>query len=282
MTDQLRTEVIQPAAADALNKQAHRRMYAFFGLGFAGIVVVVALLIASQAQTEAMKKQVAGLSRQASDNATGWGKVADQVRSMGATPTVLPPTAAPAAVPIPGPQGRGITGTQIVEGHLIVSYTEGPPVDVGQVAGKDGAKGPAGRSIVGETLSNGHLILAFDDNTTADVGAVVGKDGARGTDGRPGRGVASQAIDSRWHLIVTYDDRTSQDVGPLPPGPQGSAGAKGERGEQGSPGPTCPSGYTLHQARIAADDGSTYDGLACVKPGSRTTTTAAVPPLPGR
>lgn len=284
MTDQIRTEVIDPAAAEAINKKAHRRMYAFFGLGFVGTVVVVSLVITSQARIAALEKHGAALSRQVSDNATGWGKVADQVRAMGATPTVLPPTVAAATGPA-GPSGakgdpaRGITGTQIREGHLIVSYSDGPPVDVGRVAGKDGVKGPDGRSIVGTTLAGGHLVLAYSDNTTADVGAVVGKDGVAGSKGEPGRGVASSTIDSRWHLIVTYDDRTTQDVGPLPPGPQGPAGPTGPAGPPGAPGPACPPGYEQRPARITASDGSTYDGVACVRPGSQKTTTVT-PSLP--
>lgn len=61
---------------------------------------------------------------------------------------------------------------------------------------------------------------------------------------------------------------------PGPPGAQGEPGPQGPAGADGAPGPACPPGYEPRPALITAPDGTTYQGVACVDPGS------GVPPVP--
>lgn len=297
-------ETVKAQAVDhALEKAHDPRAYRLFIIGMAvtvGFIVALGLawLLTSMNQRSeigSLKSEVGALKQTAQDSAAqarvladDGKRLADQVRGLGATPVVQPPTIPPTGPAGPaganGQTGRGITGTQIRDGHLLVSYTDGSTEDKGQVQGQAGATGAGGRSITSTTIANGHLVVAYSDGQSTDVGAVVGKDGATGSDGKPGRGVASVSINGSSHLIVTYTDGSTQDAGQLPSGPQGAPGPAGPSGAAGPPGPACPSGYEQHQARITADDGSSYDGLACVRLGSRKTTTPITPslPLPGR
>lgn len=142
-----------------------------------------------------------------------------QVKALGAAPVVQPAPVAPPA--LPGPPGRGITGTALRGGHLIVSYSDGTDADVGQVAGQPGAAGVPGVSLTSALIVAGHLVLSYSDGHTSDAGQVVGPvgaTGAAGVDGKagtPGRSVTSVA-NSNGHLIVSYSDNTTQDAGPLP------------------------------------------------------------------
>lgn len=133
------------------------------------------------------------------------------------------------ATPLPGPlpgitgpagtdgvDGRGIAGTGIVDGRLVLTYSDGTTETVGQVVGAPGAQGVG---ITDSDVVDGQLVLTFSDGSTLDVGQIVGADGAAGADGRGVTSIA--AVDGR--LMVTYSDGTTQDVGPLPAGPQGDA-----------------------------------------------------------
>lgn len=106
-----------------------------------------------------------------------------------------------------GKDGRGITGTLLrADGHLIVTFTDGQSLDVGQVIGETGTPG---RGITAASVADGRLVLTFSDGTRTDLGPVVGSDGG------DGRGIDSTAIvDGR--LIVSYSDGTTEDAGPVP------------------------------------------------------------------
>lgn len=263
MSDDIRDTVVLPAAKEARDRRGHRAQWIAFAGAIVGILVLGALFFTT---TGSLKAELDAVSTSATENHSAAQTLAEQVRQLGGTPKVQPPGPAGATGPS-GPAGRGITGTAISSGHLYVSYTDGVTEDKGQVVGKDGSAGTDGRGITGSTVASGHLILSYSDNTTQDAGQVVGQDGAKGD---PGRGVKSMD-GSSGHLVVTYDDGTTQDVGPLPVGP---AGPKGD------PGPACPAGYEQHEAVITANDGTKYDGVACVKPDTATTTTTP-PPLLG-
>lgn len=198
------------------------------------------------------------LQGQADDNARTAQVLADQVEKLGGVPVVQPPDPQRGPQGERGPAGRGIAGTAIVDGRLLVAYDDGTSRDVGQVVGQPGATGPAGRGVVGSAIVAGRLIVSYSDSTTEDVGQVVGTDG---DDGAPGRGVASvEAVDGR--LVVTFTDGTRQDAGPLPAGPPG-------RGVQRAEVADC-------RWRVTYTDGSTEDaGNAC------TTSTVAPAPITG-
>ncbi len=137
-------------------------------------------------------------------------------------------------IPDQGPPGRGILGTSIVDGRLVVAYTDGTRQDVGAVVGQPGELGPGGVGIAATTIEDGALVVTYTDGRREDVGTVVG------AVGDPGRGIAdTAAVDGR--LIITYDDGEVQDAGPLPAGPMGSRGDQGDRGLDGAPAPSVAS-----------------------------------------
>ncbi|MGW1679400.1 hypothetical protein [Saccharopolyspora sp. NPDC002376] len=180
----------------------------------------------------------------------------------------------PAPAPSDGADGRGITQTSITAGRLVVSYTDGTARDVGPVVGPTGPAGPTGeqgpggrdgvdgnngRGVAGTAIDGVDLVVTFTDGTRENLGRVVGP---------AGRGITSTDT-TGGRLVVTYDDGTTEDAGPLPPGPQG---------KQGAPGPTCPDGYELRPVLyLAPGNGSTYEGVGCVEPGSTTPITPTKP-----
>lgn len=120
-----------------------------------------------------------------------------------------------------GDDGRGITNTAVVDGHLYVTYTDGVREDKGVIA----VNGKNGRGISGARLDDtGQLVLTFTDGTSETVGRIVGRDGERG------RGIDDVTVSSDYRVIVTYTDGTVEDVGALPPGPAGPSGARGPDG----------------------------------------------------
>jgi hypothetical protein len=138
----------------------------------------------------------------------------DRAAEVQQTPTAV------IGVPRDGRDGRGIVATVISDGHLMITYTDGSRVDLGQVIGPEGPTGEAGRGVTGTSLDDrGALVVNYSDGTSEVVGVVVG---------RNGRGLASVAArDGR--LLVYYDDdpTTPVDAGPLPVAPSGRDGANG-------------------------------------------------------
>lgn len=116
-----------------------------------------------------------------------------------------------------GRDGRGIEGTAIANGRLVITYTDGVVEDKGPIT-TEGTPGKDGRSITGTTIQDGALILSYSDGAMETVGEVVGEAG------RDGRGIASVSVTADYRLLVAYTDGETADVGPLPAGPPGPAG----------------------------------------------------------
>lgn len=113
--------------------------------------------------------------------------------------------------------------------------------------GPKGDKGDPGASVTGPPGPPGPAGSAVTGPAGAD-----GKPGTDGQDGKDG-----------------------------PPGPA-VTGPQGPQGERGEPGPACPDGYEPRPAVITAADGSTYQGVACVKPdSSQPPSTTEAPPILG-
>ena len=211
-------------------------------LAAAGIVLArAANRTAGQAQSHAdrVDREAAAASSAAVANQAAIAAANNRLRSLGGTPVPTPAPVTGAEGP-EGPAGRGIVSTQITDGQLLVTYSTGETVDVGQVAGATGPTGPSGpsgssgrngssgangRGIVSSAVnSSGHLVLTFTDGTSTDVGNVIGPTGATGPSGAPGQagangvGVKSVTI-ANGHLIVTLTDGTADDAGPVPTGP---------------------------------------------------------------
>lgn len=84
-----------------------------------------------------------------------------------------------------------------------------PPGPSGQ-PGNDGQPGQDGRGVASTTITDGHLLITYSDGEVVDLGQVVGADGAPGkdgTDGTDGRGITS--IDCNLvvgSIAITYSD----------------------------------------------------------------------------
>lgn len=107
-----------------------------------------------------------------------------------------------------GAPGRGVLGTSVRDGRLIVAYSDGQTEDVGQVVGEDGV------GIVASVVEGGRLVVSYSDGRRADLGPVVGPAGVgiADVDGTTGR------------LLVTLTNGEVVDAGPLPPGRDGVDG----------------------------------------------------------
>lgn len=153
-----------------------------------------------------------------------------------------------------GANGRGVLGTSLTDGRLVVTFDDGTSQDVGQVAG------PAGVGITTTAIEGGRLVVSYSDGQAMDVGPVVGP---------AGRGIAS--LDgSSGRLLVTLTDGDVLDAGPLPAGEDGTDGDRGPAGDPGPPGPTCPEGFQpVETGEAVGEDGTRYSrSITCVDPAS--------------
>lgn len=235
-----------PAAVSAVrakDSRAHRMFKLMALLALVGTLILAGATWWVAADSMQLRSTVSTVSGQQAYAATVAQQLASQLRQMGATPVVSPPSAVvgqPGATGAAGPSGeagRGITSTVITGGHLIVAYSDGTTTDEGQVVGKDGV------GIVSSVVNgSGHLILTYTSGAVDDVGAVVGPagatgaTGAAGNNGQDGCGIASVG-ESNGDLVVNYSGSTcstsTATVGPLPAGPTGPTGPAGATGAAG-------------------------------------------------
>lgn len=149
-----------------LNVRAPRPRILLIALAAAAVIfLLVSLLVsrfgqhdaqtqASQAvgQRDATAAQAADLARliqQACDSGTipaAYSAACTKAAQVQAAPIPGPagPQGPQGAAGVQGPAGRGIVATEIQAGDLVVVYSDGSRVDVGQVVGADGTPGVAG------------------------------------------------------------------------------------------------------------------------------------------
>ena len=164
-----------------------------------------------------------------------------------------------------GKDGISITDVDInASGELVISFSEGSPVNLGKVVGADGDDGQDGKngiSIKGATVDdNGNLILTLSDESEINAGKVKGENGVDGKDGisisgveinesgelvlsfsdgkqnnlgkiigkdgKDGIGIAEIELDENYNLIIYYSNGETQNLGNI----------RGEKGEQGKDG----------------------------------------------
>lgn len=110
--------------------------------------------------------------------------------------------------------------------HLIVTLTDGRPIDVGAVM--TGAPGVGIQSIF--INSDGDLVTVTTDGVTKVLGNVIlglrGPAGTNGTNGVDGRGIKAVAVSPTGNLLITYDDNVQVNAGNIA-GPQGPVGPDG-------------------------------------------------------
>jgi len=76
-----------------------------------------------------------------------------------------------------GADGISVTNAQIINGELVLSFSQGDPINLGKVVGKDGTNGQNGTSLENVTLDNdGNLSVTYGGNTYP-LGNVKGNDG---------------------------------------------------------------------------------------------------------
>lgn len=182
-----------------------------------------------------------------------------------------------------GKDGNGVAGTTINEaGELVITYTNGETVNLGNVVGRDGKDGADGEqgekgdkgetgaagedgNGVAETAINeaGELVITYTSGETANLGKVVGNDGAKGekgdkgdkgeagVDGQDGRGISSAAINSDGELVLAFSDETELNLGKI----KGEKGDKGEKGETGAAGKDGSDGVGIANVTIS-DEGN--------------------------
>jgi len=109
--------------------------------------------------------------------------------------------------------------------------------------GPAGSQGLPGTSITIAQIINGELILTFSDLTQINLGNVVGPPGPPGPAGPQGDSIVSVQLFNN-DLIVTLSSGTQINVGNVlgPQGPQGPQGPKGDKGDTGDTGATGPQG----------------------------------------
>lgn len=180
--------------------------------------------------------EINGLSSSQSDAARAAQALEQQVVALGAKPVVAAPTpvVGPAGAQGPtGTSGRGITGTAVADGDLLVTYSDGNTQNVGPVVGPTGA---AGRGIAGVSIASGDLVITYTDGTTTDLGTVVGPMGLQGVAGPTGaQGPAGTN------------------------GVDGTNGTNGVDGATGAPGPAGADGAGVGGFTFTDELGSTYN-----------------------
>ncbi len=117
---------------------------------------------------------------------------------------------------VQGTPGRGIQSAEVVNDHLILTFTDGATYDVGPVGGTDGTNGTNGTNGVGvasATVNNlGHLVLTLTNNALVDAGVVAGP------------GFVGANVDNDGHLILTDTADEQIDLGVV----RGVAGTNGK------------------------------------------------------
>lgn len=98
-----------------------------------------------------------------------------------------------------GQDGLGIKAAEIINGELVISYTNDTNVILGRVVGADGKEGQPGQNgsdgvgIKAATINdNGYLVLALTNDTSITAGKVVGQNGENGADGKSAYDLAKE------------------------------------------------------------------------------------------
>lgn len=118
-----------------------------------------------------------------------------------------------------GTNGKdGKDGTAGDKGDKGEAGTDGKDGNDG-AAGETGKDGAAGRGVKSFEIVDGVLVVAYTDGTVQKVGPIAGNDVAAGSDGEDGkdgadgRGVAKVEVDDEGNLVITFTDGTTQNAG---------------------------------------------------------------------
>ena len=104
-----------------------------------------------------------------------------------------------------GEDGVGIKEAKIVDGNLVLTYTDDSVVTLGQVVGRDGESGATPEIVEGYWYING---------VSTGIKA-EGIDGENGNDGADGRGITKTEITDTGEFIVYYSDDSQVNLGKI-------------------------------------------------------------------
>ncbi len=139
-----------------------------------------------------------------------------------------------------GKDGVSITNATVNQaGELVLTFSEGDPINLGKIVGEngkdgvngtDGVNGKDGVSITNATLSEeGVLILTLSNATSITVGNVKGQNGI---DGKDGASVSKTEINENGELVITLSNGISTNLGKVV-GENGKDGTDGANGKDG-------------------------------------------------
>ena len=166
-----------------------------------------------------------------------------------------------------GKDGIGVEKIEIVNNNLVITYTNGTSVNLGNIKGDKGDQGETGATGNGiakvELNEDGELIIKFTDGNTINLGSIKGEKGEPGTPGTPGadgRGIENVEIDANGNLVITYTDGETVSLGNIKgdqgePGATGNGIAKIERDENDNLIITYTNGETVNLGNIKGDKG---------------------------
>ncbi|MFF4600544.1 hypothetical protein [Amycolatopsis sp. NPDC001319] len=222
MTGEIDRTIVQPAADAGRDSRAHWQLW----LGLALLLAPMAFLAVS---FFAQHGQITQLQQTSDSRAVDVGKLAQQVKSLGATPVVQAPSPAAAAV---DPDQLRAAARSAVDDYCST---------------RDQCRGPDG------------MTPDFDALTNAVLARIpIPKDGA------PGKDAPTPDVAGAVAAYCGQDNDPCRGQA----GAKGDTGDTGPAGATGEPGPACPDGYELRDAVITAPDMTTYQGKACVDPNS--------------
>ncbi|MFB9687717.1 hypothetical protein [Amycolatopsis plumensis] len=190
-----RDDVIDRAARESKDHRGHLRIWLSGGLLLLGVLALAAAVFIGRAQNDALADKVTALTARADTAEQAVGKLADQVRGLGAVPVAAP--GQPGAVGATGATGQRGEPGQTPPCLLTATQCVGAP-------GKDGQPGQPGT------------------NGVDGQPGQPGKDGANGTDGKDGadgvsvtRQYFDRDADGRCRNFNDFSDgRTRIDEGP--------------------------------------------------------------------
>ena len=170
-----------------------------------------------------------------------------------------------------GTIGRGVKSADIVNGNLVLTFTDGKTLNLGPVVGSNGYS----PSVSIATIPGGHRVTITDadgDHYFDVMDGTTGPQGPKGDTGSPGpAGPKGDAF--------TYEDFTPEQLAALKgqkgdTGDPGPAGPAGPKGDTGSPGPAGPKGDTGDPGPAGADGAAGQSAYAAAQAGGYTDTQA--------
>lgn len=228
-TQPLQRSVVGPAAADARNQPAHRRLGvagAAIAVGISGLALLLLLTYLDGRDREAtLNAKVASITSQQAADANAADRLAKQVRALGAVPVVKPPPPGPpSAAPNAAPSQQAID-------DAVASYLSVHPPPAGQsatpamVAVAVAAYLTANPPTPGRPPTPDEISAAASSYIAAHAAMFQGSAGQSGHDGKPG----ADATDAQVAAAVAAYCSAHGDC-------TGAAGQSGHDGKDGAQG----------------------------------------------